>query len=407
MIVLSLLVVVGCAVGKATSTGEKTAGTIITTYCVDSDGLGARSFKGKVISQQITPKGVIELEKNDLCLGTTDQQGNSQIKEYVCYKNKSIMETIDSCLPGTTCADGACSCVSSRACMYENGAVHGEPDSPLLSMVCSRGRCIPPANTCFKYPGGSSCESGKYCSGYSSVSNAFGLGESLRLCVECSTDVECSASNSAFNHVGVESSTFNKCVLGKCVCSSDCNDRQCGNDKCGNSCGKSCKAGQQCNAQGKCFSLTDNKDSDKDSIPNSMDNCLLIANTNQKNNDGDAFGDACDTDDDNDGILDTKDNCPLLANSEQFIAAFGVPCNPDDDNDGILDGRDNCPLVANTNQADTDKDAIGDVCDPEPCGYIGAHGEIIDGLFTCICDEGQINNDGDWWNGCEKPSNWG
>ena len=138
-----------------------------------------------------------------------------------------------------------------------------------------------------------------------------------------------------------------------------------------------------------------------------MDNCLLIANTNQKNNDGDAFGDACDTDDDNDGILDTKDNCPLLANSEQFIAAFGVPCNPDDDNDGILDGRDNCPLVANANQADTDKDAIGDVCDPEPCGYIGAHGEIIDGLFTCICDEGQINNDGDWWNGCEKPSNWG
>ena len=30
---------------------------------------------------------------------------------------------------------------------------------------------------------------------------------------------------------------------------------------------------------------------------------------------------------------------------------------------GVLDGLDNCPDRANANQADTDNDGIGDVCD--------------------------------------------
>ena len=65
-------------------------------------------------------------------------------------------------------------------------------------------------------------------------------------------------------------------------------------------------------------------DDDEDGIPdyhaNGMvyDNCRLIVNPAQYNNDTDALGDACDTDDDNDGIDDSADtgaNCRTIANA--------------------------------------------------------------------------------------------
>ena len=36
----------------------------------------------------------------------------------------------------------------------------------------------------------------------------------------------------------------------------------------------------------------------------------------------------------------------------------------DADNDGVLDVIDNSPGIANANQLDTDKDNVGDACDP-------------------------------------------
>ena len=64
-------------------------------------------------------------------------------------------------------------------------------------------------------------------------------------------------------------------------------------------------------------------------------------------NDGDGSGDACDLDDDNDGIPDTDDNCPLVANGSQTDTdgdGLGDACDPDDDNDGVVDEQDCAPL---------------------------------------------------------------
>lgn len=66
-----------------------------------------------------------------------------------------------------------------------------------------------------------------------------------------------------------------------------------------------------------------NNDTDGDTIPNAIDNCPSIANTDQHDEDGDTVGDKC----------------------------------------------DNCPSVSNTNQANTDgvaNDTVGDACDPHP-----------------------------------------
>ena len=100
-------------------------------------------------------------------------------------------------------------------------------------------------------------------------------------------------------------------------------------------------------------------DSDKDGVADEDDNCVLVSNVDQANDDGDTFGDACDPcvkgpqsgiDDDSDGIDDLCDACPLGSNHNE-------------DTDSFLDGCDNCPGVTNEDQADIDLDGVGEACD--------------------------------------------
>ncbi len=122
---------------------------------------------------------------------------------------------------------------------------------------------------------------------------------------------------------------------------------------------------------------------------NCDDNCPAAFNPEQKNTVGGALGDACE-DSDNDTVVDGSDNCPTVSNPDQanndsaLGDTQGDVCDTDDDNDTIPDqGQgtlsqctggnnascyDNCPFNENTNQADSDGDGRGDVCDNDVDG---------------------------------------
>lgn len=97
-------------------------------------------------------------------------------------------------------------------------------------------------------------------------------------------------------------------------------------------------------------------DMDGDGVPNASDNCPAVFNPvrpvdmgAQADFDRDTIGDACDP-------------CPLNAGTTDCAAP-----NPNDrDGDTIPNDRDNCPDAPNMNQADSDMDGLGDLCDACP-----------------------------------------
>ncbi len=72
-------------------------------------------------------------------------------------------------------------------------------------------------------------------------------------------------------------------------------------------------------------------DTDGDNVPDIIDNCVAISNTDQIDINNNGRGDVCD----------------------------------DFDKDGVINSLDNCPDLPNYNQKDTDGDKIGDICDNE------------------------------------------
>ncbi len=117
-----------------------------------------------------------------------------------------------------------------------------------------------------------------------------------------------------------------------------------------------------------------------------IDNCPDVTNPDQSDSDNDGFGDACDgcpddpkktepgicsceaseIDSDNDGTPDCNDGCPEDSNkTEPGLCGCGLT-DDDGDSDGIPDCSDNCQVDQNANQADSDNDDIGDICDTCP-----------------------------------------
>jgi choice-of-anchor B domain-containing protein len=81
---------------------------------------------------------------------------------------------------------------------------------------------------------------------------------------------------------------------------------------------------------------------------------------------------------DADGVVDNEDNCPDADNPNQADSdgdGIGDVCDDDGDNDGINDNEDNCPATPNPEQTDSDNDGIGDVCDDND--------DTFEGLFKC------------------------
>jgi hypothetical protein len=90
-------------------------------------------------------------------------------------------------------------------------------------------------------------------------------------------------------------------------------------------------------------------DADGDGYNHDTDNCPLISNPDQADQDGDGFGDACEPDIDGDGLT-----------NEQELALGTDPYNADSDGDGLTDGEEINIYSTNALLADTDGDGLTD-----------------------------------------------
>jgi hypothetical protein len=112
---------------------------------------------------------------------------------------------------------------------------------------------------------------------------------------------------------------------------------------------------------------TQDTDSDGDGV-GPGDNCLTVANPDQRDSDGDGLGDACEEDGDGDGAPNGRDNCPSVASPNQADLegdGLGDACDPDDDGDGLTDAEE-ATIGTDPRRADSDGDGVADAADRCP-----------------------------------------
>jgi hypothetical protein len=82
-------------------------------------------------------------------------------------------------------------------------------------------------------------------------------------------------------------------------------------------------------------------DTDGDGIPDVLDNCILVANPNQRDTSGSGVGNACNPDLNHDGIVDLTDGIRFAAAIAAFNSAqHTYTANADFNGDGKIDGAD-------------------------------------------------------------------
>ena len=100
---------------------------------------------------------------------------------------------------------------------------------------------------------------------------------------------------------------------------------------------------------------------------------IILSFDNEEDEDGNGLGDICTSgqDYDKDGIDDNKDNCLMMFNPEQLdedLDGLGNECDDDIDNDSIDNPQDNCRLLYNPFQEDFDGDGKGNKCEKDEDG---------------------------------------
>jgi OOP family OmpA-OmpF porin len=119
--------------------------------------------------------------------------------------------------------------------------------------------------------------------------------------------------------------------------------------------------------------VVDERDRDRDGLPDRIDKCPAERETVN----GLLDGDGCpEPDTDNDTIIGDADKCPAEAEDKDgFEDTDGCP-DPDNDGDGLLDAKDKCPAEAETRNGFDDDDGCPDAIPGDVTKLLGSASAI-------------------------------